>query len=97
VRLSITSTPPGAEVYAADVLLGTTPLTLQRPVDTVAELRFELSGYENVSRKVGFSADHTLNIALEALKRAAPPPPLPPRVTPPPARAKAQDLKEAPF
>jgi serine/threonine-protein kinase len=93
-RLSITSVPAGAEVYESDVLLGTTPLTLQRPIDSVAELRFELTGFQKVTRKVGFSADTTVNVALEASKRT---PPATPTTTPPRPPAGQGELKDAPF
>jgi hypothetical protein len=95
-RLSITSVPPGAEVYEADVLLGTTPLTLQRPIDTVAELRFELAGFQKVTRKVGFSADTSVNVALEASKRGPATSPTTTTTTSRPPAGQGE-LKDAPF
>jgi hypothetical protein len=85
VRLVIDSVPPKADVWEGEVLLGTTPLTLQRKVDSVAELRFELRGHARLTRKVGFSADTTMTVSLEPVRRA--PAPRPP----------VEELKDAPF
>jgi hypothetical protein len=85
VKLVIDSVPARADVWEGEVLLGTTPLTLQRKVDSVAELRFELRGYARLTRKVGFSADTTMTVTLEPVRRA--PAPRPP----------VEELKDAPF
>lgn len=93
-RMAIGTAPMGAEVYEGDVFLGTTPLTLQRAIDSVAHLRFVLTGYEDVTRKVGFGADSTLTVTL--VKSAAPAKPAtkPPAPKPPPPPS---ELKEVPF
>ena len=72
VTLRLSSSPPGAEVFDADVKLGTTPLKVARPSARVVELRFSLEGYRPVKRKVTFGKDEDVAVALT---RAAAGPP----------------------
>lgn len=65
VKLTLEATPPQAEVYEDDILLGATPLTLSRPPGTLTSLRLEAKGFQPLSRKVRFESDTTLRLELE--------------------------------
>jgi hypothetical protein len=65
VKLTLEATPPQAEVYEDDILLGATPLTISRPPGTLTSLRLEAKGYQPLSRKVRFESDTSLKLELE--------------------------------
>ena len=92
IAFALESAPEHAEVFEADVSLGSTPLTLRRPSGSTAELRFELKGYAPVTRKVRFETNSTLKVVLEPEKKR--PGPVGPTRTPVP---RVEDLKDAPF
>ena len=93
VKLTLETDPERVEVYEDDVLLGSTPLTISRPLGTLASLRFEQRDYTPVSRKVRFESDTTVSIALEKTK-AAPKKPSSPK---PGRTADDSELKDSPF
>jgi eukaryotic-like serine/threonine-protein kinase len=90
VTLTFT-TPTKAEVFEDDVLLGSTPLPLSRPVDTISTLVFKAPGYQPLTRKVAFSVEQSLTIELE---KSAPPAVVTPAKKPAVARP---DVKNNPF
>ncbi|PZR17277.1 MAG: hypothetical protein DI536_02830 [Archangium gephyra] len=92
VKIALETDPERAEVYEDDVLLGSTPLTLSRPLGTLASLRFEQRDYTPVSRKVRFESDTTVSIVLEKAKPAMKKPPPRPERT-----ADDSELKDSPF
>lgn len=93
VKLTLVTDPERAEVYEDDVLLGSTPLTISRPLGTLASLRFEQRDYAPVARKVRFESDTTVSVLLEKSKPAPKKP-----STPKPGRAPDDsELKESPF
>ncbi len=103
VKVTLSSEPVGAELYEGDVLLGTTPLPLEREQGAVVELRFVAKGYAPQAKKIGFSSDgQSLTVTLEKDKAAAPAPAAP--ATGKKAKgdlkdpfANDDDLKDAPF
>jgi serine/threonine-protein kinase len=78
VRLSLLTVPAGAEVNDAvtGAPLGTTPLTLERQPGAPLTLRFELKGYEPLTREVPTSESLRVEVPLSR-KLAAPRPPRP--------------------
>jgi serine/threonine protein kinase len=73
VALTFRSVPEKAEVYEGDVLLGSTPFTLERPKDSPPmELTFSAKGYTSVTRKVGFVAAQDVAVELEKDVKLAP-------------------------
>ncbi|MDX2009420.1 MAG: serine/threonine-protein kinase [Myxococcaceae bacterium] len=69
IHLALLTAPPGASVIDTDsgALLGTTPLTLDRPVgEGVVSVRFEMKGYEPLSRQ--FPTTESVRVELP-LKR----------------------------
>jgi hypothetical protein len=98
VRITFETTPEGAEVYAGDELLGTTPFTLARKADESVTLTFQLKGYTPLTRKVRFASSGRIAVELERTQDTgapAGPKSRPKRVTyPPPGE---DDLKAVPF
>ncbi|MCA2981578.1 MAG: serine/threonine protein kinase [Myxococcaceae bacterium] len=72
VKLSLQTVPTGAEVVeaATGALLGVTPLTLERPPGAPLTLRFELKGYEPLTREVPTS--ESLRVELPLSKKLPP-------------------------
>lgn len=64
VSLHFVSDPTGAEVYEGDVLQGVTPLTLKRAQGSVVELRAVHEGSVELTRKVRFNEDETIQLTL---------------------------------
>jgi hypothetical protein len=64
VRLRLQTSPDGAQVYEGAVLVGTAPLTLTRPLNKGAELRFTRAGYAAVTRRFDFAKDDEVTVAL---------------------------------
>ncbi len=84
------SDPPGAEVFLDGVLVGNTPVTLERPASP-RPLRVVLAGHETAARLLGPEAAPTLGIALTPVRRRVRPPaptaaPAPSTAAPAPAR-----------
>jgi serine/threonine protein kinase len=82
VHFALTTTPAGAQVIDVTTgrLLGETPLTLERPAGSAPlSLRFELKGYEPLTRE--FATTESLRVELPLTKRpSAPAPARPSRV-----------------
>ena len=101
VKLNFTSTPDKADVSEGDILLGVTPLTLQREPAHVTELTFSAKGYKSVTRKVRFDSEQTIPIELEKDKKGGSPPSLTRKPRQPGLAddpySQEEDLKESPF
>ncbi|MDP2270971.1 MAG: protein kinase [Archangium sp.] len=65
VKIMLETTPPHAEVYEDDVMLGSTPMTLSRPPGTLTSVRFEAKGFQPLAKKVRFESDTTLRLELQ--------------------------------
>ncbi|MCU0701752.1 MAG: protein kinase [Myxococcaceae bacterium] len=73
IHLSLLTAPPGASVISIDTgeVFGTTPLTIDRAVGTApVSVRFELKGYEPVSRE--FPTTESVRVELPLKKLPAP-------------------------
>ncbi len=64
VKIALETTPPHAEVYEDDVMLGSTPMTISRPPGTLTSVRFEAKGFQPLAKKVRFESDTTLRLEL---------------------------------
>lgn len=98
IALTFSSVPEKVEVYEGDVLVGTTPFTLERDQATVLELTFSAKGYKSEARKVRFESAQTIAVELEKEKKAGPglkKPPTPGLADDP--YTQEEDLKESPF
>jgi len=72
VKLTLESTPEGAEVFEKDVSLGTTPLVVSREAQAILELRFALKGYQDLTKKLAMPlADESRRVELEKEKKRA--------------------------
>ncbi len=65
VKIVLETTPPHAEVYEDDVMLGSTPMALSRPPGTLTSVRFEAKGFQPLAKKVRFESDTTLRLELQ--------------------------------
>jgi serine/threonine-protein kinase len=89
VKVTIDTEPTGADVYEGDVMVGTTPVTLSRGVNSAAiEFTFSLTGYKPLKRKIGFSAELTQGIKVKLEKER------PGVVTPRNGNGKPPDLHD---
>lgn len=79
-----------ATAYEGDLIVGTLPLSLRRPLGSLLELRFKAEGYQDKVVKLKLESNAQLQVNLE--KRAAPP--SRPAKRPEPERS---DLKSAPW
>jgi serine/threonine protein kinase len=76
VRVRLDSTPAGARILRVsdDVLLGTTPQTLeQRSTTTPLVLRFEKDGFTSATREVALTSSSDVMVVLEAEAPTPPP------------------------
>lgn len=75
VKLTVTSVPPGAEVFLGDVSVGTTPHVIEREPDAVVELKLSLKGYADLTRKLAMPAkDEERSYDLEKKRTGGPAP-----------------------
>jgi serine/threonine-protein kinase len=104
VPVKIVSSPAGAEVLEAGLMLGSTPLVMTRKVGSIADLELRLSGYTPLARRVLVSKEVSeVAFALEPKREM----PLPSKSAPKPSEPKKPpplkpmpgelDLKPAPF
>ena len=100
IKLNFTSVPEKVDVSEGDILLGVTPLSLQRAPAVVTELTFSAKGFKSVTRKVRFDSEQTIPIELEKDKKVTAPPltkkPRQPGLAEDPY-SQEEDLKESPF
>jgi hypothetical protein len=99
IKLNFTSTPDKVDVSEGDILLGVTPLSLQRAPAVITELTFSAKGYKSVTRKVRFDSEQTIPIELEKDKKGGNAPSLtkkPTGLADDPYKQE-EDLKESPF
>ncbi|MDP1919225.1 MAG: protein kinase [Myxococcales bacterium] len=104
--LRIESVPPNAEVLVGGVLLGNTPLTLERKAGDIVEVQVVMTGFQPATRKLQWSAGlASVSLTLEPV-RVAPKPRVEPRTDvvpsknsrPPPAlKPPPDDLKPLSF
>ncbi len=99
VKLNFTSTPDKADVSEGDILLGVTPLVLQRAPGEVTELTFAARGFKPVTKKVRFDSEQTIPIELEKDKKGPGPGPRKPRQNglADDPYSQEEDLKDSPF
>lgn len=98
VALVFKTVPESVEVYEGDVLVGTTPFTLERPKDAQpVELTFSARGYKSLTRKVGFVSGQALTIELEKEGRAPTVKKRRPSDLADDPYTQEQDLKDSPF
>jgi serine/threonine-protein kinase len=65
VDITLSSVPPGADVFCKDELLGTTPTRLTRPRgDEPLQLVFRKTGYREATREVQANKDAYLDVSL---------------------------------
>ncbi|MDP1822700.1 MAG: protein kinase [Archangium sp.] len=99
IKLNFTSVPEKVDVSEGDILLGVTPLSLQRAPAEVTELTFTAKGYKSITRKVRFDSEQTIPIELEKEKKAGTPgltkKPNPGLAEDP--YTQEEDLKDSPF
>lgn len=68
--IQIDSSPPGAQVFLSDSLLGTTPLTSGDLRPGRAEVRLELDGFESVLTSVDVQSGNTADVGVIELQPA---------------------------
>jgi len=69
-RVVVVSTPPGAEVYAGDVLRGVTPLEMTRPsVGELLQLELRLQGHRALKIALDSTGTEELQVTLKKRKR----------------------------
>jgi serine/threonine protein kinase len=73
VKFTFKSVPEQAEVFDADIMIGTTPFTITREKGQVGEFRFVLGGFKPATKKIRFEEDSSLSISLEKEKAKEPP------------------------
>jgi serine/threonine-protein kinase len=70
IAVSLTSTPPGAEVFRGEHRVGATPIIDRLPrSDGAVEYRFVLPGHQPTTESVVPSEDRTLRVHLRASRR----------------------------
>jgi serine/threonine-protein kinase len=72
VKVTLRTTPEGAEVLEDDVVIGTTPLTLEWPRGKTRSLTFKATGHRELQKTLRLEADQTLDFALESSVPKAP-------------------------
>ena len=100
VKLNFTSTPDKADVSEGDILLGVTPLSLQREPGAITSLTFAAKGFKSITRKVRFDSEQTIPIELEKDQKGGTPSLTKKKPTPGLADdpySQEEDLKESPF
>jgi serine/threonine-protein kinase len=86
VRVTIATTPAGAEVLEKDVLLGRTPLAFEWEKKSQITLTFKHPGYRDLTQSIRLESDQALDFSLEALA------PHGPSVKPKPPRKNDEDI-----
>ncbi|MFO0596938.1 MAG: serine/threonine-protein kinase [Myxococcaceae bacterium] len=66
LKVTLKSTPDGAEVTEDGVTLGNTPLTLDWPRGTTRTLSFKLAGYKDLGKTLRAESEQTFEFQLEA-------------------------------
>ena len=91
VTVHLVSTPPAAEVFDGEALLGTTPLDLRLERDRTHALSFRKDGYAEQKRalELGKLATDTLEVSVTLAQAARP---APPRPTQPASPKKEKDI-----
>ena len=100
--IEISSDPAGAEVLLDGVMLGNTPIRVERPSDGTREVTLRLRGHETTPVQISPQSGDSLSITLEPERAATPSrrsrsggrsrsseatPPTPPPTQPPPTRS----------
>ncbi len=90
-QITVRSEPAGAELYRARVLVGTTPVSLDKPKDNEqVELELRANGYQNKTFSISALTDDELKVTLSAQ-----PKPSAHRPTPAPKAAEQKPEKPA--
>lgn len=72
LKITLKSTPEGAEVMEGEVVIGTTPLTIDWPRGATRSLTLKASGHKDLQKTLRPEADQVLEFALEASTGKAP-------------------------
>lgn len=72
-RVTLKTTPDGAEVSEDGVTLGNTPLTLDWQRGATRTLTFKLAGHKELSKTLRAEADQTFDFSLDAASTKTPP------------------------
>ena len=73
-KVTLKTTPDGAEVHEGGVMIGNTPLTIDWPRGTTRELTFKLAGYKDLIKNLRSEADQSFDFQLESASAPKPPP-----------------------
>ncbi|MDP1829681.1 MAG: serine/threonine-protein kinase [Archangium sp.] len=73
-KVTLKTTPDGAEVLEGGVMIGNTPLTLDWARGTTRELTFKLAGHKDLVKTLRSEADQSFDFQLEPAPSSKPPP-----------------------
>jgi serine/threonine-protein kinase len=73
-KVTLRTTPDGAEVLEGGVMIGNTPLTLDWQRGATRELTFKLAGYKDSVKTLRSEADQSFDFPLEPAPASKPPP-----------------------
>jgi hypothetical protein len=73
LKLTLSSTPPGAKVTNNGQQVGVTPMEYPTAAGQPVKLRFSLQGYTSQTKAFTPKVDGTLDIQLQPVAPAAPP------------------------
>ncbi len=74
VKVTLKTTPDGAEVLEGGVMIGNTPLTVEWARGATRELTFKLAGYKELVKALRSEADQSFDFQLETASSPKPPP-----------------------
>ena len=97
VALRLESNPAKVEVYEGDVLVGTTPFSLERKPGDIVQLTFSLKGYKSLTKKFGFASAQTFTAELEKEKKGTGAKKPTPGLSTEDPYAPVQDLQDSPY
>ncbi len=72
-KVTLKTTPDGAEVTEGGVMIGNTPLTIDWPRGTTRELTFKLAGHKELVKSLRSEADQSFDFQLESASSPKPP------------------------
>ena len=74
VKVTLKTTPDGAEVSEGGVMIGNTPLTVEWARGSTRELTFKLAGYKELMKTLRSEADQSFDFQLETASSPKAPP-----------------------
>jgi PEGA domain len=69
VKVTLKTTPDGAEVTENGVTIGNTPLAIDWPKGETRTLTFKLAGHKEMSRSLRAEAEQVFEFALDPVKK----------------------------